>query len=47
MKIEKVSIDALQININNQISLIFARNTLQVVINVNKEFLINRKRLYI
>jgi len=37
----------LQIDINNQIYLIFAKNTLQVVINVSEKLLTNKRRLYI
>jgi len=46
-KIKKEFIDVSQININNQIYLIFAKNTLQAIINVSEESLTNRKKLYI
>ncbi len=37
----------LQININNKIYLIFAKNILQIAININKKLLTNKRKLYI
>jgi len=46
-KEKKIFINALQIDINNKIYLIFAKSILQIAININKKFLTNKRKLYI
>ncbi len=46
IKKKKIFIDALQININNKIYLIFARSMSQIAINISEKLLTNKKKLY-
>ncbi len=45
-KEKKIFIDALQIDIDNKIYLIFAKNMSQIAINISEKFLISKRRLY-